>query len=210
MRGALFDTIVRFFCREDLRMTRAQLHLVDTTGHIVSPAVGSAVARAFHWVLRDYPQVDPALIANWAEEVAHSMQGRAAALISPQRYAYSALKGKVRDWMKSGAGKEQVAGIGRDLERIGGLTGSFQGVIDRKILFEQLKATLNERDRYILVLLLEDKTSPATVANELGTSYPAAAKAIQRVKERIASSLTGARKKDDPGHGSTQFCETKG
>jgi DNA-directed RNA polymerase specialized sigma subunit len=90
------------------------------------------------------------------------------------------------------------------------LSGSFQGVIDRKILFEQLKATLNERDRYILVLLLEDKTSPATVANELGTSYPAAAKAIQRVKERIASSLTRARKKDDPGHGSTQFCETKG
>jgi DNA-directed RNA polymerase specialized sigma24 family protein len=154
--------------------------------------------------------VDPALIANWAEEVAHSMQGRAAALISPQRYAYSALKGKVRDWMKSGAGKEQVAGIGRDLERIGGLSGSFQGVIDRKILFEQLKATLSERDRYILVLLLEDKTSPATVANALGTSYPAAAKAIQRVKERIASSLTGARKIDDPGHGSTQFCETKG
>jgi DNA-directed RNA polymerase specialized sigma subunit len=111
--------------------------------------------------------------------------------------------------MRSGAAKEQVAGIGRDLESIGGLSSSFQGAIDRKILFEQLKATLNERDRYILVLLLEDKTSPATVAKALGTSYPAAAKAIQRVKERIASTLS-ARKLDDPGHGSPQFCETKG
>ena len=106
--------------------------------------------------------------------------------------------------------RKQVAGIGRDLERMGGLSGSFQGAVDRKILFEQLKATLNERDRYILVLLLEDKTSPATVAKALGTSYPAAAKAIQRVKERIASTLSGARKVDDPGHGSPQFCETKG
>src|SRR3984893_8766193 len=191
-------------------MTRAQLHLVDTAGNVVCPEVESAVERAFRWVLRDYPQVDPAMIANWAEEVAQSMQEREKILASPQCAAYSSLKGKVRDWMRSGAAKEQPAGIGRDLESIGGLSSSFQGAIDRKILFEQLKGTLSERDRCILVLLLEDKTSPATVANALGTSYPAAAKAIQRVKERIASSLTRARKKDDPGHGSTQFCETKG
>jgi hypothetical protein len=210
MRGTVFDTIAHFFCRDDLPMTRAQLHLVDTAGNFVCPEVESAVERAFRWVLRDYPQVDPAMIANWAEEVAHSMQERATILVSPQRYAYSALKGKVRDWMRSGAAKEQVAGIGRDLESIGGLSSSFQGAIDRKILFEQLKATLNERDRYILVLLLQDKTSPATVANALGTSYDAAAKAIQRVRERIGSTLTVARKMNDPGHGSPQFCETKG
>jgi len=210
MRGTDFDTIEHFFCRDELPMIRAHLHLVDTNGTIVCAEVETAVERSFHWVLRDYPQVDPAMIANWAEEVAHSMQERATILISPQRYAYSALKGKVRDWMRSGAAREQVAGIGRDLESIGGLSGSFQGAIDRKILFEQLKATLNERDRYILVLLLQDKTSPATVANALGTTYSAAAKAIQRVKERLASTLTGARKIDDPGHGSPQFCETKG
>jgi hypothetical protein len=180
-------------------MIRAQLHLVDTTGNIVCPEVESAVERAFQWVLRDYPQIDPALIANWAEEVAHSMQGRGTTLSSPQRYAYSALKGKVRDWMKSGAAKEKVVGIGRELEKFGGFSASFQGAIDRKILFEQLKATLNERDRYILVLLLQDKTSPATVANALGTSYHAAAKAIQRVKERIAITLNGSRKIDDSG-----------
>jgi hypothetical protein len=207
----MFLTPLRnFFRRVELPMTRAQLHLVDTSGIAVCPEVETAVERSFHWVLRDYPQLDSAMIANWAEEVALSMQVRVTTIISPQRYAYAALKGKVHDWMRSAPAKEEVAGLGRDLERIGGLNGSFEGAVDRKILFEQLKATLNERDRYILVLLLEDNTSPATVAKALGTTYPAAAKAIQRVKERIASKLTGARKVGDPGHGSPLFCETKG
>ena len=191
-------------------MTRAQLHLVDSSGTAVCPEVETAVERSFHWVLRDYPQVDSAMIANWAEEVALSMQVRVTTIVSPQRYAYAALKGKVHDWMRSAPAKEEVAGLGRDLERIGGVNGSFERAVDRKILFEQLKATLNERDRCILVLLLEDNTSPATVAKALGTTYPAAAKAIQRVKERIASKLNGARKVGDPGHGSPLYCETKG
>ena len=207
----MFLTPLRtFFRRDELPMTRAQLHLVDTSGTAVCPEVETAVERSFHWVLRDYPQLDSAMIANWAEEVALSMQVRVTTIISPQRYAYAALKGKVHDWMRSAPAKEEVAGLGRDLERIGGLNGSFEGAVDRKILFEQLKATLNERDRYILVLLLEDNTSPATVAKALGTTYPAAAKAIQRVKERIASKLNGARKVGDPGHGSPLYCETKG
>jgi len=207
----MFLTPLRtFFRRDELPMTRAQLHLVDTSGIAVCPEVEAAVERSFHWVLRDYPQLDSAMIANWAEEVALSMQVRVTTIVSPQRYAYAALKGKVHDWMRSSQAKEEDAGLGRDLERIGGLNGAFEGAVDRKILFEQLKATLNERDRYILVLLLEDNTSPATVAKALGTSYPAAAKAIQRVKERIASKLNGARKVGDPGHGSPQFCETKG
>nr|AOS95246.1 hypothetical protein [uncultured bacterium] len=191
-------------------MTRAQLHLVDGNGIAIGSEIENAVERSFQWVLRDHPQVDPALIANWAEDLARSMQARVPPVVSPQKYAYASLKGKVRDWMRSGAAQEQMAGVGQDLERIGGFGGFFQSAVDRKILFEQLKATLNERDRYILVLLLEDKTSPATVANALGTTYPTAAKAIQRVKERIAITLSGARKIDDSGHGSPQFCETKG
>ena len=207
----MFLTPLRtFFRRDELPMTRAQLHLVDTSGTAVCPEVETAVERSFQWVLRDYPQLDSAMIANWAEEVALSMQMRVTIIVSPQRYAYAALKGKVHDWMRRAPAKEEVAGLGRDLERIGGLNGSFEGAVDRKILFEQLKATLNERDRYILVLLLEDNTSPATVAKALGTTYPAAAKAIQRVKERIASKLTSARKVGDAGHGSPQFCSTKG
>jgi DNA-directed RNA polymerase specialized sigma24 family protein len=192
-------------------MIRAQLHLVDRNGIAIASEIENAIERSFLWVLRDYPQVDPALIANWAEDVARCMQAREIPVSSPLRYAYAALKGRVRDWMKSGAAQERLAGVGQDLERIGGLGGSFHYATDRKILFEQLKATLNERDRYILVLLLEGNTSPANVAKALGTTYSAAAKAIQRVKERIAVTLNGgARKIDDSGHGSPQFCATKG
>ena len=93
---------------------------------------------------------------------------------------------------------------------MGGVDRSFQVEIDRKLLFEQLKTSLNERDRYILVLLLQDETSPAVIATALGLSYTAAAKAIQRVKERIAASLVGVSGRNDFGHGSPQFCETKG
>jgi len=191
-------------------MNRPHLHLVDTTGITLSPKIASAVELAFRWVARDYPQVDSALIANWAEDVGSAMQGREASLQFPDRYAYSALKGKVRDWLRTRSANEEAAGIGRDLERIGGTNGSFQGASDRKILFEQLRATLNERDRYILVLLLQDQTSPATVAEALGITYSAAAKAIQRVKERIAAILTDNRTQTNQNHGPTKFCETEG
>jgi DNA-directed RNA polymerase specialized sigma24 family protein len=61
--------------------------------------------------------------------------------------------------------------------------------IERAVLFEQLSTKLSERDRHILVLLLQDMTSPANVAAALGVSYSAAAKAIQRVKDRISTML---------------------
>jgi hypothetical protein len=146
-------------------MTRARLHLFDGNGIAIGSKIERAVERSFQWVLRDYPQIDPALIANWAEEVARGMQAREHPSPPPQRYANAALKGRVRDWMRSGAAQEQMAGVGPDLERIGGLGGSFQNAVDRKILFEQVNATLNERDRYILVLLLQDNTSPTTIAD---------------------------------------------
>ena len=101
MRGVLFDTIAHFFAEMILPMIRAQLHLVDTTGTAVCPEVETAVERSFRWVLRDYPQIDSAMIANWAEEVALTMQARVTTIVSPQRYAYAALKGKVHDWMRS-------------------------------------------------------------------------------------------------------------
>ena len=61
--------------------------------------------------------------------------------------------------------------------------------MERAVLFEQLSTKLSERDRLILVLLLQDVTSPANVAAALGVSYSAAAKAIQRVKDRISTML---------------------
>lgn len=205
-----FDTPSMTFLQRVFSMSRTQLHLVGSTGVPVSLDIRAAVESAFGWAVREFPYLDEAVVAGWAEDVASAMELKSEGVGSPRRYAYAALHGRVRDWMKSGAARETSVGIGESLEALGGANGSFQGMVDRSILFEQLKATLNERDRYILVLLLQDNTSPATVASALGVSYAAAAKAIQRVKDRIAATLVGDADKNNPGRGSPQFCETKG
>jgi DNA-directed RNA polymerase specialized sigma subunit len=138
------------------------------------------------------------------------MQLLQASLQFHDRYAYAALKGKVSDWLRTKVANEQVAGIGPDLERIGGVRPSFQPAADRKILFEQLKSSLNERDRYILMLLLDDETSPATVAEALGMSYDAAAKAIERVKKRLKKAFAKTQRRGETNPGPVRFCETKG
>ena len=168
-----------------------------------------AVEEAFHWVMRRHPLVDPALIANWAEEVACSMQSMDADLGSPGRYADAALQGKVRDWQRTKPAKQQPMGIGADLERIGGADRQVQAVMDRKVLFEQVKATLSERDQLILVLLLDGLTT-TEVASALAVTDSAGRKAIQRVKERMAAAASAPRTKNDPSQGSPTLCETKG
>ncbi len=191
------------------KMARAHLHLVDTNGKPLEAGIIWAVEAAFLWVLRDYPDFDQAQISDWAEEVASLMQLRGSAIASPRRYAYVALGGKVRDWLRTATGKEELRGIGRDLERDGGVTESFVSQLDRKILFEQLEASLIDRDRAILVLLLRDK-SINEIATYLETNYAAAAKAIQRVKDRISAASNGNRHKDEPGRGATHLCDAKG
>lgn len=188
---------------------RTQLHLVDASGSAVSPAIRGAVESAFHWAIRTYPNFDKAKIADWAEVVAASMQVRGDAIQAPERYAQAALKGKVRDWLRTGSAREQSHGMGRDLERIGGVTGSFQGVVDRKILFEQLEATLTDRDSLIL-LMLRDGRSAQEIAAHLKTSYPAARKAIQRFRERVRPVLSDTRRQGEEGHGSVHLCQSKG
>ena len=185
-----------------LMTERAQLHLVDAEGADVSPAIRQAVETVFRWVLRDYPNVDRAQLANWAEAVAKTMQARGSAIEMPERYAYAALKGKVRDWFRTGAAQEEGAGVRRDMERIGGSNGAFQGTVDRGILFDQLEKALGDRDRVILFLLLNEKSSQE-IADELQTSSTAARKAIQRVKERIGELLSSnaSRSKDGVAKG---------
>ena len=190
-------------------MTRAELHLVDTAGRPVRPTVQAAVEDAFRWAIRSCPLVDAALIANWAEEVACSMEAMASELRNPGRYATAALNGKVRDWQRTGAAKLEPMGMGRDLERIGGTNGRVQGALDRKVFFEQIKSTLNDRDQVILLLLL-DGSSNTEVASALAVTSSAGRKAIQRVKERIAATLKVSRVKNDPEHGTRTLCPTKG
>lgn len=190
-------------------MNRAQLHLIDAKGSPVGVAIRDAVEEAYRLVVRDFPDVDPARIADWAEGVAAAMQVRESAIDALQRYAYVAIKGKIRDWRRTLGSQEQLLGTGLELDRKGGRTVSFQGAVERKILWEQLTATLGDRDRYILALLLEEK-SAIEIASDLGSAYPATRKAIQRVKERLAMTAHGEREKNIPGHGPTLTCEAKG
>ena len=190
-------------------MKRSQLHLVDAQGRAVSPAIKAAVEVVFKWVLKDFPNVDPAMISEWAEEVGWAMEAKRDLISATERYAYTALKGRVRDWLRTKTAKEESAGIGQDLERLGGLDRSFQRKIDQSLFFDQLKASLSERERYILVLLLRGETSPNVTAQAFGISYSAAAKAIQRVKERVAASATPVSRSDDFGNRPQKFCETK-
>jgi DNA-binding CsgD family transcriptional regulator len=196
-------------CFQKRMMDRIFLHLVDGNGTPLSPHIQSACEAAFRWVLRDYPEFDQAQISNWAEEVGKTMQLRGSAIMSPKRYAYVALGGKVRDWLRTAAAKEELKGIGLDLERIGGVSESFAERADTKVLFEQLRATLSDRDRAILVLILRDK-STTEIATFLDANYATAAKAIQRVKDRISAAIDGNRHKGGPRHRSAQFCETEG
>ena len=188
---------------------QARLHLIDSAGIHVRASIQASVEDAYRWTLRSFPLVDPALIANWAEDVACSMETVADTLRNPRRYATAALQGKVKDWLKTGAAKLETIGVSRDLERLGGASGKTQAVLDRSLLIEQLKTTLSERDRFILVLLLDGSTD-SEIAAALGVSPSAGRKAIQRMKERISATLKGSRSANPSGHSSAAFCETKG
>jgi hypothetical protein len=118
MSGRFLDTPAS----EKLRiMLRAQLHLVDSRGEPLSTTIQAACELAFERVLLDYPNFDRAQIADWAEDVAGAMGQREGAIQFPRRYAYMALRGKVRDWSRTGPGRAELKGVGPDLEEIAGV-----------------------------------------------------------------------------------------
>jgi DNA-directed RNA polymerase specialized sigma subunit len=57
-----------------------------------------------------------------------------------------------------------------------------------EILFSQIRTHLSERERHILVLMKQD-LGPRQISAALGITYDAASKAIQRVRDRVASLL---------------------
>jgi DNA-directed RNA polymerase specialized sigma24 family protein len=132
---------------------------------------------------------------------------RAGSIEVPRRYAFAALRGKIQEWFRRHPGKEVTVGIGSELEQWVGVDRNGQRIMERAVLFEQLRAKLSERDRQILMLLLQDITSPKDVAAALGVKYDAAAKAIQRVKERLAAILAKAPKRDR-AQGPPNLCQS--
>lgn len=191
MSGRFFDTRALEMLRN---MHRAYLHLIDSGGDTLNARVQVACEIAFKRVVLDFPNFDQALIADWAEEVAVAMDERADLIQFPRRYAYMALRGKVRGWSRTGPGRAELIGIGPDLEEVAGVTESSADQTERELLFEQILPTLSERDRAILVLLQNEQSTTA-IAAFFNMNYAAAAKAMQRVKDRVSVELNGNRHK---------------
>lgn len=178
-------------------MQRAHLHLIDSSGEVLSPEIHAACETAFKRVVLDYPQFDSALIADWAEEIAVLMGEREETIQFLRRYAYMALRGRIRDWLRTGQGKAELRGIGPDLEEVAGCSRSTTDQTEREILCRQILPELSERDRAILVLLLNEESTTA-ISAFLGVNYFAAAKAMQRMKDRVSVFLNGKRHKPEP------------
>ena len=192
-------------------MGQTQLHLVDVDGREVLSSIKAGVESAFGWTVSTYPNLDPAVLAEWAEEIGSAMQKNEKTHDTPRRYAYAAMHGRVRDYLKTRASKETPGGSSFELEKWAGVDADAQTRIDRRIFFQEMRTKLDQRDQEILSLLLQDITSAAGVGKSLGISESAAAKAIQRLKLRIVS-FVGSSKMKGGGttHGFKNLCETKG
>jgi DNA-directed RNA polymerase specialized sigma24 family protein len=99
-----------------------------------------------------------------------------------------------------------------EVEHLTGEKPKSTSAADLNVLFSQIKARLSERDRQILALLEQD-LGPKEIANAFNISYLAAAKAIQRARERMAAILSGTgresndddKKCHDPEHLALKF-----
>src|SRR5271166_1813181 len=174
-------------------MKRHELHLIDANGDPVSSAIRSAVEATFDYSVAEHPEIDRAILANMAEQLAVSMEKNKESIASVRRYAYAAMRGKVRDWLRTKEATELAVGLDPELDKCARASYSFQDKVDRKILFEQMRSRLSERDRYIL-LLLQSTAGPADIAADLGINYGVAAKAKQRVLQRLAECFHDAKK----------------
>lgn len=190
-------------------MHRAHLYPINSDGGILNADIQAACETAFKRAVLDFPYFDQALIADWAEEVAVAMDKRGEAIQFPKRYAYMALRGKIRDWLRTGPGRVELKGIGPDLEEVSGLSESFTDQTERKVLFKQILPELSERDRAILVLLLNEQ-STTVIAAFLNVNYAAAAKAMQRMKDRVSVVLNGRRHKAEVEPGIGELRLTRG
>jgi DNA-directed RNA polymerase specialized sigma24 family protein len=106
----------------------------------------------------------------------------------PRRYAVAALTGKLQEWYRAHPGVEVPLEL-EESERIKGPRPDAMTSADLSILFAEIKVQLSERDRQILVLMEQDLGSPQQIAEVFEMSYSAAAKAIQRVRDRMAAIL---------------------
>ena len=173
-------------------MAVTMLHLVDDEGVPVSAEVRVAVELAFRIALQRYPRMDAALLAGMAEGVASSMSRRLPEIQAVKQYAQVAMHGRVQEWLRKHPGIEIPCESPEQIERlVGAPSQTLFTDAETEILFAQMKAQLTERDRHILVLMEQDLAKPGEIAAALDISYSAAAKALERVKDRVSDLLRG-------------------
>ena len=170
-------------------MGHALLFLVDRQGRALAPRLRAAVESAYGWAAHDYPNVDSSLLATWAEQVGAFMAEREPPVEAPRRYASAALQSRIREHFRSSASREVSVGTDQELDAKAGVELQSARDIERQVLFRELRSQLSERDRQIFILLQQDVTSPQGIASSLGISYSAAAKAVQRLRERLQAIL---------------------
>jgi RNA polymerase sigma factor (sigma-70 family) len=168
-------------------MATTLLHLVDEHGQPVPPQVRLAVEAAYRWVAREYQHFDQAVLAGMAEAVALAMCRRLDRIEFPRRYAVAALTGKLHEWYRAHPAVEVILEPD-DIEHVRKARPTPASSADLSVLFSEIKAQLSERDRQILVLMEQD-LGPQEIAKAFEISYSAAAKAIQRARERMAAIL---------------------
>jgi DNA-directed RNA polymerase specialized sigma24 family protein len=180
-------------------MAATLLHLVDQYGQPVPPQVRLAVQAAYRWAEREYERFDRAVLAEMAEALALAMCRRQDRIELPRRYAVAALAGKLQEWYRAHPAVEVMLDP-EDLEQVIKAEPVPATSPDLSVLFAEMKAQLSERDRQILVLLEQD-LGPREIAKAFDISYSAAAKAIQRARDRMASILseTGNQKGEENG-----------
>jgi DNA-directed RNA polymerase specialized sigma24 family protein len=169
-------------------MATTLLHLVDERGQPVPSQVRLAVEAAYRWAEREYQHFDHAVLAGMAEAVALAMCRRLDRIEFPRRYAVAALMGKLQEWYRAHPAVEVMLEPD-DLEHVRKAEPVPSYSVDLSVLFSEIKTRLSERDRQILVLLEQD-LGPAEIAKTFEISYSAAAKAIQRARERMTAILS--------------------
>ncbi|HEV2136989.1 MAG TPA: sigma-70 family RNA polymerase sigma factor [Terracidiphilus sp.] len=172
-------------------MAATLLHLVDQYGQPVPPQVRLAVEAAYRWAEREYRPFDHAVLAAMAEAVALAMCRHLDGIESPRRYAVAALMGKLHEWYRAHPAVEILMDPA-EVEALPDDEPKSISAAELNLLFSEIKAQLSERDRQVLVLLEQD-LGPQEIAKAFEISYFAAAKAIQRARDRMAAILSETR-----------------
>lgn len=164
---------------------RPCLHMIDETGHPVSLEIAYGVIKAFLTTLKRFPQIDPCLIANWAEEVACAMQKMEQGVITcPAGMAIKRMGWKVTEHRRLFYTRDKSFGDADDLLTIAGPAAGKRINLDSKVLIDQLRPSLNERENRALDLLLDGHES-THLGLIMGLSHDTGRRLGERVKRKI-------------------------